>query len=183
MIETEVKFGSNDNLVRALERAKELFEPLASKAITVSLVAIQEEIAPYPPQPDRMRSGRLNRYVRGQGIYPKSAFVPDAREPGGYRVKRTPKSKIKLTSQRMSTKFRTSVAEQSGGEGLIGALTNEATYSGYVIGWEMGDPHQAKYHAETGWVSADKALEAARPKIQQALEEAVDKFLTKLAKG
>lgn len=165
-------------LEEALDSAQVLFRAYASKGIAKSVTAISRVIEPYPPQPNRMRSGRLNTYVRGQGRYPKSAFIPDVREPGGFAIKKGARA-IKLTSQQMDKKYREKVTVTH--ESVVGLLTNEATYSGWVVGPKEGDPHQVSFHAETGWVNADDAVEQAKPEILKYVSEAVEKFIAVLA--
>ena len=167
-----------DELASMFAQADDLFKPLASKAMAISIAAIEKEIAPYPPQPDRMRSGKLNTYVRGQGRYPKNAFIPDTEEPGGFRIKKGAKA-VKLTSQQMDKKFRSKVKLKS--DMVQGELVNEADYSGWVIGPPEGDPHQVAFHAQTGWVDAEEAIERARPVIEDCMNTAVYDFILKLA--
>ena len=66
-------------------------------------------------------------------------------------------------------------------ESAVGLLTNEATYSGWVVGPKEGDPHQVSFHAETGWVNADDAVEKAKPEILKYVSEAVEDFIEMLA--
>lgn len=165
-------------LEEALDSVQMLFRAYASEGIAKSVAAISRVIEPYPPQPNRMRSGRLNTYVRGQGRYPKSAFIPDAREPGGFAIKKGARA-IKLTSQQMDKKYRQKVTPTE--EGIVGQLSNEATYSGWVVGPKEGDPHQVSFHAETGWVNADDAVEQAKPEILKYVSESVEKFIESLA--
>ena len=165
-------------LAKALGNAKSLFKPFASRAMSESLEAISAVIEPYPPQPDRMRSGHLNTYVRGQGRYPKSAFIPDSKEPGGFRIKKGAKA-IKLTSQQMDKKYRTTVKVTS--HRVVGELVNDASYSGWVVGPKEGKPHQVDFHAETGWVNADDAVEKAMPDMESALDDAINDFIEFLA--
>lgn len=178
---TEYKISFSDDfseLREALNSVETLFKPFASKGIARSLSAISRVIEPYPPQPDRMRSGRLNTYVRGQGRYPKSAFVPDVREPGGFAIKKGARA-IKLTSQQMDKKYRHKVEVTD--ESVVGILSNEATYSGWVVGPKEGDPHQVSFHAETGWVNADDAVEQAKESILGYMSEAIEDFIEVLA--
>ena len=165
-------------LEEALDSAQVLFRAYASKGIARSVTAISRVIEPYPPQPNRMRSGRLNTYVRGQGSYPKSAFIPDVREPGGFAIKKGARA-VRLTSQQMDKKYRQKVKVDE--YGVVGTLTNEATYSGWVVGPKEGDPHQVSFHAETGWVNADDAVEQAKPEIMKQVGAAVEKFIDALA--
>jgi hypothetical protein len=177
-MEFNVRLVDDGNLAKGLARADELFAPFASKAIAISLTAIEAQDAPYPPQPDRNRAKTFNTYVRGQGNYPKSAFVADTKEPGGFAIKAKMAGKVRMTSQDMKSKFKTAV-KTSGGT-VQGELTNSATYSGYVLGSKEQDPKQASFHAETGWVSKEDAIEAAIPEIESAYEQAVKDFLTAL---
>lgn len=167
-----------DELIKALDGAEEAFMPIASSTMTLCLAAIYEQIAPYPPQPDRMRSGHLNRYVRGQGLYPRSAFVEDSSEPGGYATKKTKKTAIKLTSEQMDKSWRLLVTND--GSEIVGRLHNTASYSGWVSGPKEGDPHQVGFHGETGWPNADDSVEAAMPMIETAMNKAIDQFIERL---
>jgi len=177
----EIQLIGFDELARALEGADELFKPLATRAIALSLNAIEERIAPYPPQPSRTRAKTFNTYVRGQGHYPKSAFVADTNEPGGYRVKRIPKGKIRMTSQQMSANFKSKVEMTK--TGIDGELRNDASYSGYVLGSENSDsdPHQVAFHAQTGWVSTEEAISQATPDIKNSINDAINELLKKMA--
>lgn len=178
---SEVELIGFDELARALEGADELFKPLATKAIALSLSAIEERISPYPPQPSRTRAKTFNTYVRGQGHYPKSAFVADSGEPGGFRTKRIPKGKIRMTSQQMDKSFKQTVAMTK--TGIDGELRNDASYSGYVLGEknQNADPHQVVYHTQTGWVSTDDAISQATPDIENSINDAVNELLKKMA--
>lgn len=167
-------------LEKALDNATTMFVAFASKAMAKSLVAIEEAISPYPPQPDRMRSGHLNTYVRGQGQYPRSAFVAKKSEPGGFTTKRVPRASIRFTSQQMDKRFRKEVTPSS--QEIIGKLENTASYSGYVIGSKSEDPRQTSFHAETGWKNKEDALEVAKPQINMYVEEAIGEFMKALGK-
>ncbi len=171
--------GGFDELARALEDAEQLFQPLASEAISISLLAIEKELAPYPPQPDRDRSKHFNTYVRGQGFYPRSAFIADSSEPGGYKTKRVSKGQVRLTSQQLDKRWKTNVKLK--GNVLEGELRNDASYSGYVNGYKTEEPKQTDFHAETGWQNADDGIKNATPTIVNSINSAIDKFLRKLA--
>jgi len=163
-------------LEKALTNAIQQFKILASEAMVKSLEAVEEIVSPYPPQPDRMRSGHLNTYVRGQGSYPKSAFVPDATEPGGFAMKkRVPRSSIRMTSQQMDKRYKKTVVQMD--ETVEGSLYNTATYSGYVIGSKTEKPRQQPFHALTGWPNKDDSFEQALPQIHKYVERAIDKLL------
>lgn len=164
-----------DALGRALTNAVEQFKHLASKTMALSLKAVEEEVSPYPPQPNRMRSGHMNTYVRGQGSYPKSAFVPDASAPGGFATKRVKTGVVRFTSQQMDKRYHMSVTDA--GQSIEGRLWNSATYSGYVIGSKTDDPRQQSFHAETGWPNKEDSFEAAKPKINSFVEAVIDEFM------
>lgn len=177
----DIRLEGFDALIKGLGKAEELFLPLASRAMVQSLTAIYEEISPYPPQPDRMRSGHLNTYVRGEGRYPASAFKPDAAQPGGFKTKRVKSTQIKRTSQQMDRRWRMKVVTTA--RKITGILWNTASYSGYVSGPKNGDPHQVSFHTKTGWPNKDDAIAAATPLIMQSLNTAVDQFIGKLKGG
>ena len=158
-------------LEKAIDNALQMFVAFASKAMAKSLVAIEEVISPYPPQPDRMRSGHLNTYVRGRGRYPASAFVADKSEPGGFKTKRVRRASIRFTSQQMDKRFRRYIVPSK--NEITGYLLNTASYSGYVIGSKFEKPGQTSFHAETGWQNKEDALEQAKPQINMYVEEAI----------
>lgn len=174
----KVSLVNFEGVAKALNSAEKLFMPFAARAMRDINDAIIKEIAPYPPQPDRMRSGHLNTYVRGQGSYPKSAFVRNIKEPGGWSIKKGAHA-VKLTSQQMDKKYRGSVKREK--HQVTGLVENEASYSGWVVGPKKGDPHQVDFHAETGWVNADDAVEQAMPAIMDAMSGAIDDFIEYLA--
>jgi hypothetical protein len=162
-----------------LAGVKSLFIAPASKAIAKGLEAIQEVSEVYPPQPSRDRAKTFNTYVRGIGEFPRSAFTENSKAPGGYSLNKKVRGNIRYTSQQLGKKFKQKV--EPGEDSVEGSLTNAADYSGYVIGWKSDDPKQVSYHAETGWHSADEALEKAKPVIEKAVDEAIDDVLRKLA--
>jgi hypothetical protein len=167
-----------DTLANGLDKADSLFTPFASRAAAVTIEAIKEIIQPYAPQPSRTRAKTFNTYVRGRGQYPKSSFMEARGAPGGFKVKRTSKAKIRFTSQQMDKRFRTEVTARAGG--VDADLYNDATYSGYVLGHHDDEPKQMDYHAKSGWVSQDDAVDQAGPVADQALQEAISDFLQAL---
>lgn len=164
-----------------IERAVKAFIPSAMTEMVRVLVKVQAEISPYPPQPDRMRSGKLNTYVRGVGRYPKSAFVPETSEPGGFKVRKTKRAQIRHTSQDMASKYRMSV--QVTDSNIEGRLWNEADYSGWVIGPKEGDPHQVAFHTETGWPNQDDVMTRLQPEIDAHKERAIASLMDTLRGG
>lgn len=170
--------GEFDRFAAAVEKIGVSSLPLAAQAIGLGLAEIQSIIAPYPPQPDRMRARRFNTYVRGIGRYPRDAF-----ELSGGKVKirtRKARGRIHYTSQQMNQRFRITVTE-SGGT-IRGELRSDATYSGWVLGTKDQSitPHQVDYHALTGWVSKDDAIAQAMPVIDKVLSDLADKVIQQL---
>jgi hypothetical protein len=164
----------------ALADASNIFAPFASKAVLECDEVVQEIIQVYAPQPARTRARTFNTYVRGRGRYPKSAFVADATQPGGYKIKRIRRGSIKLTSQQLDKRWKKEVVVNNGA--VVGTLRNTASYSGYVNGWQDSEPRQVSFHAASGWVSADKALAEASDAIDGIIDDTVQKFLDRLVR-
>lgn len=171
--------ASFERLENLLANADKLFVPFASKAILECLEAVKEIIQVYPPQPSRTRAKTFNTYVRGQGQYPKSAFVPDKESPGGFKTKKVKKSAIRFSSQQLDKRWKMQVT--SSATGADGVLSNDATYSGYVNGFEDGGIQQVGFHKATGWVSSNEAIDAAMPEIEAIVGQSVERFLAKFA--
>jgi hypothetical protein len=185
---TPIEAQGFDQLAAALAQATEIATPLAARAVGESLQAIQLVMAPYPNQPDRDRARKAgdpspyNTYVRGTGQFPRSAFrkvkgVWQRKLKGAYKP--GPKGgTVRRTSQNMDKQWRITVT--TGGDGVTGELRNGATYSGYVMGWQSGDPQQVAYHAATGWVNADDGIAQAQPQIDAAFDAAIDQIFTQI---
>lgn len=147
-----------------------------------------------PPMPDRDRANPGNRpspyntYVRTQGHFPRSAFKQN--QAGEWVRKKNsaykagPKGgKFRATSQKIGSKFTEEVHQD--GAGVLGVLSNEASYAGMVIGHESGggEPEQVGFHGQTGWPTIEDAVTAAQPVIQNLQEQAVTDLLHKLTGG
>lgn len=167
-----------DRLKTLLANADKLFLPFASRAALDIADGIKSIISPYPPQPDRDRAKTFNTYVRGKGRYPKSAFVKNPKEPGGYATKAVNKGQVRMTSQRMDASFEETVNQ--GSDSVTVKLSNRASYSGYVIGFENGTPHQQPFHKETGWVSTEEAVAGAMGEVGVIMEGALQDFFGSL---
>jgi hypothetical protein len=177
-----------DELMQALEQAREIALPLGEQAVAVGLTAIRSQMAPYPPQPDRDRAkppggpSPYNTYVRGIGQFPRSSFAQvdgkwERKKKGAYKP--GPKGgTVRRTSQEMNKKWRMQVRRE--GNTVVGELENQASYSGQVMGHKPGADnsdgidYQRPYHAETGWTNVDDAINAARPAFDQAVSQAID---------
>jgi hypothetical protein len=162
-----------------LANAAKKFAPFASKALLLALEITKEIIQVYAPQPSRTRAKTFNTYVRGLGNFPKSAFVADNDAPGGFRTKKVPRASIRMTSQQMDKRWQMNVSDEGGGV-ITGELINTASYSGYVVGFKVGEVRQMDFHAESGWVSASDAITQAMPGIQKVSEDAVQDFVQSL---
>lgn len=180
--------GPWDKVIQGLEDVDNLFLPLISRAVGISLEAVKEAITPTPAQPSRTRSKHFNTYVRLQGSFPKSAFVASAGTPGGFKIKGKQKllkqGRVRLTSQQSEVEksFKTSVTPSEGG--VEGHLINEATYSGWVFGpLGSGKPHQVGFHGETGWVNSDAALQKAMPQIKDSINMAMKQLTKQIVEG
>lgn len=171
--------ASFERIEKLLADADKLFVPFASKAILECLEAVREIIQVYPPQPSRTRGKTFNTYVRGQGQYPKSAFILAKDAPGGFKAKKVKKSAIRFTSQQLDKRWKMRVA--SSATGADGVLSNDASYSGYVNGFEDGEVKQVGFHKTTGWKSSNDAIEEAMPEIEAIVGQSVEKFLAKFA--
>jgi hypothetical protein len=178
-----VEVGRGKKLPGLLAGVERLFIPFASRAIALSLNRLLSLISPYPPQPPRNRGKKLNTYVRGVGFYPRSAFVADSEQPGGYRVKRAKKATIRYTSEQMDKRYVQKV--KATGNGVEGTLQNTASYSGWVIGSKDANevPHQQPYHTETGWPNKDDTLEAVMPFINEQRDKAVNELMSYISNG
>ena len=173
-----------DDFEKVLQNSPSIFTDVGSGLVAYTLEAIKEIISPYPAQPDRNRAKTFNTYVRGIGNYPKSAFTGNAGAPGGFNIKprkQIKKGKIKLTSQQMSKRFQMSV--KISGNDIEGTLVNNATYSGFVLGPKEGDPHQASFHAETGWENADDAVDKAWKLVDGEVDKVMMTFIDRLSKN
>lgn len=181
-------FGELDT---ALEQVQAIAIPIATLAISQGLQAIEAKIAPYPPQPDRDRANQdhkhpspYNTWVRNAGAYPRSAFrsVPGGKGQDAWKIKHVAVKSLSRASEQMSKKFRIQVGVSQ--DAVVGELRNDASYSGWVIGSKDASqtPHQAAWHAETGWVAKEDAIEQAMPFISQAVDDAIDQVLNRIIK-
>ena len=100
-----------------------------------------------------------------------------AGEENTYKAQMAKKvGQIHMTSQQMDKRFKPTVTRK--GANITGILTNEADYSGYVLGPKEGDPHQTEFHQKTGWVNADDAVAQAMPTIDSEIDAELDKFIS-----
>lgn len=179
MADADLDMGEFDKFKDAVSRIQTTAAPLAVKTIGLALAEIQRRIAPYPPQPSRTRSRHFNTYVRGIGRFPRAAFTEQS--GGGFKIsRRKARGGIRYTSQQMNRRFEIEVKAVD--QAVEGELRNNASYSGYVLGTkdQNVDPHQVIYHAATGWVNRDDAIEQAMPAIDRLLSELGDQIIGSL---
>lgn len=164
-------------------------QPIGEWVVAGALDAIKKEWGEYPNQPDRDRANPGNKphpyntYVRGIGQFPRSSFAQvnskwERKAKGAYKSGPAG-GKVRRTSQQMSKRWRMSVHQVD--DGVEGELENTASYAGYVIGHSDGsDPAQVPFHAQTGWVGEEDALQRAQPTIDKLVNAATDEILSRL---
>ena len=159
-----------DALIRALRETPEIAYPIMGRAMDQSLIVLTGMLRPYPAEPDRMRSGRLNTYVRGQGFFPRAAFAEGQRaRRGAYDV-----GQVRRVSERLGTKWTYQTRPIP--DGIEGELGNTASYAQIV----QGDL-QPPYHAQTGWLRLGDGMEDAEPDIVRIWGDAADEVLEEIA--
>lgn len=155
----------NERVLRACD-PRQYVQPMKD-----ALDIVRNEEATFPPQPDRMRSGHLNTWVREVGRLPVSAFIRTSRAklaPGTTattreqrkRIKRSPGDILEPSEQMLRQWKGMPVLIAMQGDTLIGMGGNRASYSGYVQG-----PQQAAFHKTTGWLTTTEAYEKHKEKI------------------
>lgn len=161
---SSIELTGFDELIRALEEMPRQTRPLAKKAMDKSLKAVRRIVSHYPAQPSRTRAKTFNTYMRGIGRFPRGAFV------GGKRRKRGAYDygKVYETSEQLGKRWKTKT--QSSGATVEGTISNAVSYADFVQGEQQVD-----FHAETGWVTLDDAVEQARPKIDGFFDNVLDR--------
>lgn len=164
-----------EGLIKALQDAPELARRIAKRAMSDSLNVLRGLVRPYPPQPPRNRAASFNTYVRGVGHFPRSSFTAGERKKrGAYRP--GPKGgRVHRTSERLGEKWTQEVRVE--GDAVEGVLGNTASY---VFAVQSRD-RQPPYHAMTGWVTIEDALDQAEPDIVRIWGGAVDELVEELA--
>jgi hypothetical protein len=177
-----------DDLEGALNKFSAIAMPLASQAIGRLIALAAGEMKVRPPQPDRDRANPGNKpspyntYVRGIGHFPRSAFNGTQRKSKG-AYKPGPKGgKVRYTSQKMAQKFRMSVTASD--TEVTGTLTNEATYSGLVLGHKPDsglEPVQAAPHQQTGWPNVEDMEAKMKPIMDQEFDQVITQVIKQLS--
>lgn len=181
-----------DELLKALKETPEKVMPYLKKAMTLSVRAVQERVAEYPPATEANQPGRtsmkthkpLGYYERGRGWwYP----LVTERTLGGKIGKSQGQIKTKGMVKKMTTVKGYRLA--GGGESemlgrswdaqtieaegaIIGLVGNNTSYADYVQGGK-----QAKIHEARDWLTVDEALSMSQDDIYKFFREATDEYL------
>lgn len=139
-------------------------------AMTRGAALIINELQTYPPQPDRMRSGHLNTYVRGIGSYPARAFGGNGKLKRGARTGKF--GRVRFTSQQLARKWTISQSMNVKGFGIM--IENTATYAPYVHSRDgVGVKKQTAFHKLTGWPTLEDVAEKHLPDIVTGVQRAI----------
>ena len=184
-----------EELLKALREAPEKVMPYLSKAMHLSVRAVQARVAEDTPSSAANQPGRVDEegkpmgyYERGRGWwYPVLqsrtlgseigvAFGAETakRAAKRHKVKSIPTvAGYKLAggglSERLGAKWDTQVIEQD--EGILGVIGNNVSYADYVQG-----ARQSKLHEARGWQTVQKALDASMDEIYEFFGDAVDEY-------
>jgi hypothetical protein len=149
-------FTGFDELKTQFDDIASTLTVLAEQALEDIMEQVLKEVEIYPPQPDRDRAKTFNRYVRGIGIYPMSAF----NEAGELISLVAGIDRVIFSSEQLSTKWRTDIVSSIYGTKAV--IRNLASYSDYVVG-DM----QTDFHEETGWPTVQGVVEELEPMIEE----------------
>ena len=186
-----------DELLKALEEAPEKVLPLLEKAMQKSVRVVQARVAEYPPSTEANQPGRfsvatqrpMGYYERGRGWwYPIMRPWTDAGQKLGkaYGMIDAPARIRKATavqgyklagggeSETLGKSWAVNV--QSGPEGVLGEIGNNASYARYV----QGD-RQWNVHAKRGWITLDSAVQDSKEDIDGFFQEALEEWLKNMS--
>jgi hypothetical protein len=190
-----------DELLEWLKKAPKAVMPFISKAMRLSVRAVEENISEYPPSTAANQPGRVDKngkamgyYERGRGYwYPvmKASTLGDKLGVafGSETAKRAAtRNKVKSiptvagyklskggTSEMLGRSWTTHVIEADGA--VLGEIGNRVSYAGYVQGPAS---QQASLMAGIGWTNADEALAKSEDTIDEAFGMALQDFLATL---
>jgi hypothetical protein len=159
----DLKITGLADLKEMLGEIETAVTPLAEGVLTDIMDHVVDFVGEYPPQPPRDRAKTFNRYVRGVGIYPRSAF----NEAGELISLVAGIDKVIFSSEQLSMRWRKQI--HSTPRGTEATIRNLASYSDFVVG-DM----QTDFHAETGWRTIDGAIEELEPFIDESFEFLLD---------
>lgn len=132
----------------------------------------------FPPQPDRMRSGHLNTWVREVGRLPVSAFLKQRRTQQGTftiarrRIQRNAGDVLQPSEKLLAEWKQAEPQVTVSADRVQGIMTNPVSYGPYVEGTE-----QTEFHAETGWPTIQQVQDQYRASILDDVRNQVVKLL------
>jgi len=142
-----------DELLISLDELDQMFNIPSVRAIAQTrfqevVDRVMDVVTVYPPQPDRMRSGRFNTYVRGIGQFPRDAFNDDGTLIGVSQFV----DRIRFTSEQLDQQWQQYIEIYP--ESAECLIYNTASYADYVVG-----ERQTWFHELTGWPTLGGALD------------------------
>lgn len=178
MSEKTLELREFEQLVRDLERAREIAMPHVQQAMENSLAALDDVLKEYPPSTEANQPGRfslkthrlMGYYERGRGWwYPvmrKKTLGPQAGKRAGAvalpkhlrGMARAAGYKLRRTSERLGTKWTRQVMTTD--DAVVGEIGTTVSYADYVQGDRQSRIHQAR-----GWKTADEALDEVESDI------------------
>lgn len=181
-----------DELLKALKDAPKKVMPFLKKAMALSVRAVQERVAEYPPATEANQPGRISLatrkpmgyYERGRGWwYP----LTSERTLGG----KLGKSQGQIKAKSIVTKTSQVVGYRLAGGGesellgrswdaqvietdnaILGVVGNNATYTEYVQGEKQWRVHKAH-----GWITVNEALDKSQEDIDHFFNSATEEFV------
>ena len=146
------------------------------EAMKDAIDIVRGEEMSFPPQPDRMRSGHLNTWVREVGRLPVLSFLKAvSTKQGTFTIarKKIRPGKTLQASEKMLEKWKQApVVIAVNGDYLVGVCANKASYSGYVQGTMQPD-----FHKQTGWLTTVEAFEKHRVRVLNQFTKRATKIL------
>lgn len=184
-----------DELLKALKETPEKVMPYLKKAMTLSVRAVQERVAEYPPATEANQPGRISMkthkpmgyYERGRGWWipimrSKTMGAELGKSRGAIKTGRA----IRKATQVQGYKLRGGGESEMLGrswdvqviaekDAIIGMVGNNTSYAEYVQGAKQWRVHKAR-----GWMTVDEALAQSQEDINKFFEEATDEYLKSL---
>ena len=155
----KLKLTGFDELKTQFDDIQADLTPLVEGVLLSIMDQIITVVSVYPPQPPRDRAKTFNRYVRGIGLYPRSAF----NEAGELISLVSGLDRVIFSSEQLSLRWEKHITSTT--RGTTGVVRNTASYAGFVVG-EM----QTAFHKETGWPTIQGAVEELDPMISELLD-------------
>jgi hypothetical protein len=181
-----------DELLKALKETPEKVMPYLKKAMTLSVRAVQERVAEYPPATEANQPGRISMkthkpmgyYERGRGWwYPvmrkKTLGAKIGKSVGAIKAGKSIRTFTQVqgyklagggSSEMLGRSWDAQIIAQD--DAIIGLVGNNTSYAPYVQGDKQWRVHKAR-----GWITVDRALEMSKDDINQFFEEATNEFL------